>query len=301
MSEKIVVSEEVASALKHLRSQAGGRHFLVLSYAAGSKNQLAVVASGEGFVDEAKEHMQAGNEASYAYIRTDHRVELANTTKYAFLDYTPDGIAPMRKALLSQHKSQIQQLLQPISSSIQASKLTELTEDAVMQGIGESSGTKSNITSKAAFSSPAVDISRSAASKEVDYIGSHARSERPLQLKDESSIRGAFKAVRADADPTNWALVGFSDATYKELELKASGSNGIPELQAALDPNQPQYALFRTTEQIDKTTAVRFSFLRIVPTTLPPSKKAMIGTNGGFISELFKVSQHKLRIGKRIA
>lgn len=193
------------------------------------------------------------------------------------------------QALLSTHKGQVADLLKPAHISLQIAKTSEVSEDLIMDAIATASGTKVHETKKAAFSAPAVDISRSAAAKEADYLPSSAKSSRSLALKDEDEVKQAFKDVRADSCETDWALLGFTEGDkFDTLELKAKGEGGVAALRAALDPARPNYGLFRTREQIDKTSAVRFSFLRVVPTSLPPSKKAQIGTLNGAIETLFK-------------
>jgi len=287
MSEKLNIPADVQAALVSFRSKAldGGRHYLVLGYE--GKNTLHIEAQGEGFADDAKKFFADG-ECRYAYLRTDHKVELTNTTRFALADWTPDSVPPMRRALVSQHKAQVAQALQPVHVSVQASRLDEVSDDIILDKIGASSGTKSNVTAKAAFSAAAVDISRSTAAKEADYLPAAAKSSRTMELADEGAIKQAFKDVRADSVDVDWALLGFvQDGAYKTLELKRTGTGGPAALAAALDASQPQYALFRTREQIDQTNAVRFSFLRVVPTSLPPAKKAHIGTLNGVIRDLF--------------
>lgn len=50
----------------------------------------------------------------------------ANTVKFAYIDWTPQSIRPMRKALLSTHKSQVEAVLKPFHVSLQASNRNEL-------------------------------------------------------------------------------------------------------------------------------------------------------------------------------
>jgi len=47
------------------------------------------------------------NKCRYALFKSSHKVELANTVKFAFVDWTPTTISPLRKGLLSIHKGQV--------------------------------------------------------------------------------------------------------------------------------------------------------------------------------------------------
>jgi len=149
MAEKIVVPDSVRDALVAFRSKSlSGRHYIVLGYE--GKNVIKIEAQGEGFANDALALFPDG-ECRYAYLRMEHIIEKNTTTKFVLLDYTPDAIPPMRKALLSTHKAQVAQLLQPVHVSVQASSRAEISDDIVEDKIGAASGTKSNVTSKSAF------------------------------------------------------------------------------------------------------------------------------------------------------
>ena len=75
-------------------------------------------------------------------------MELANTVKFAFVDWTPPGIKPMLKALLSTHKGQIGDTFKPAHVTFQWREADDVSEQEILDKIGFSSGTKSHITSK---------------------------------------------------------------------------------------------------------------------------------------------------------
>eukprot|EP00457_Paulinella_chromatophora_P006922 gb/GEZN01006942.1/.p1 GENE.gb/GEZN01006942.1/~~gb/GEZN01006942.1/.p1 ORF type:complete len:274 (-),score=63.17 gb/GEZN01006942.1/:259-1080(-) len=56
---------------------------------------------------------------------------------------------------------------------------------------------------------------------------------------------------------------------------------------AALDQSRVWYGLFRVTEQIDKTTAVKFGFFKLLFPTIKTLWKAKLSTHRGFVVDLF--------------
>ena len=92
--------------------------------------------------------------------------------------------------------------------------------------------------------------------------------------------------VRSDAKETDWMLT-----TYPKKNVVAfvgSGSGGSAELLAQCsDPNEAYFGLVRVTDQIDRSTTVKFVFVKIQPDTMQPMKKASLTLIKGALDELF--------------
>jgi len=99
----------------------GANAWIVFGYE--GKARLIIVASGEGGVDELREHFLPGI-CSYGLIRKEWKIELANTTKFAFISWRPTGLKPMRKAMLSIHNPQVKDLLAPTHVQLEAEELS---------------------------------------------------------------------------------------------------------------------------------------------------------------------------------
>lgn len=272
--DKVVCDESVQAALKAFRNESDER-FIVLGYS--QPNTLVVIAEGPGGLQAAGEHL-VDDDARYVLLRKVHQVEVASTIKFAFVDWTPDSVKPLRKALLSTHKGQVQEMLKPYHVSLQATTRSELNEDEIAHKISDSSGTSSHVTESKVQSRPA--------SKSVASFTPAAAREESLHFENEDDVKSALKEVRDDHSETNWALVGYKDV--KTLALFGKGSGGVDELAGKLDDDQVFYALFRVTETVDQSTTVKFCFLRLLSDQVRPTDRAKMSTHMGFVHKLFE-------------
>lgn len=308
--EKIQLGEDVQEAIKRFRGTPQDQTtecFLVLGYANGSKNEISVLAEGAGGLEDVKAagEMFPSNDATYTLLRKSHQVEMAKTVKYAAVFWLPDSAPPMRKALLSTHKGQMEDILKPYHVNIVAGEASDLKEDEIMDKIGFSSGTKSQVTTKKAFAAIGGRLAAGAFDEQTGTVGAAARatsnyqggtsgdlvkkeaqSAITLQLEDEDAIRSALQAVRSDAAPEDWCLVHY--VNDKTLGLVGQGSGGVDEMVGNLTDQEVFYGLFRITEQIDKSTTVKFGFVNLMPEkNVSAIKRGKISTHQGFVSGLF--------------
>ena len=75
-------------------------------------------------------------------LRSDYKVEMATTQKFSFIDWTPDTLKPMRRALVSTHKEQVISLLGPFQATVQCSDEQDLAGAAneISKKLGMASG-----------------------------------------------------------------------------------------------------------------------------------------------------------------
>lgn len=327
MSEKLVVPSDgsVSLALQSFHQSASssssplGRSFLVLTYA--NTNTLCVEQGvTDGFYEEAKSFFK-GDNCRFVLLRTDHQVELAKTVKFVLIDWTPTTLSPMRRALLSTHKGQLLQLVQPVHVSFQISDekdLAHLSEKEIMDKVEEAAGTKNNITKKEANVYQAVDISRSvntattttssaasassasstsssvsvldasSASTRAGLVPSSVTAVQSLSLANADELKQALATVRAAKEGhNNWVVLTYQEGSKSVLTLAGTGNGGVEELKNALNDERIYYGLFTVQEKIDKTIATRVCFFRLVPSKLPILKRSFSTTHQGFIQELF--------------
>jgi len=107
-----------------------------------------------------------------------------------------------------------------------------------------------------------------------------------LLFGDEDAIRVAIKAVRSDADETDWCLIAYESNTSNKINLVGKGSDGLDELIPHLKNDCVQYGLYRTTDTVDNTIAVKFVFICWVGDKVPIIRKARITTHKGEITSL---------------
>jgi len=290
-------------ALKSFR-QGEGDLFLVFGYA--EKSVLNVVAEGKGSLEEAKAHLP-NNECRYILIKKDVKVEMAKTVKFALVDWTPDGIPPLKRALLSTHKGQLKELLGSVHVSMPASDNKDLDEGVLMKKINDSAGISTNVTDKAA-TGPKVDVKKGAGAsgsgrasvsdqKSPTKTGTPSVAQGGPGLKLSDDFAGAIKAVRDGKDAT-WMVARSADKGTS-LNVVASGSGAIDEIQGKMEDGECCFALIRVTEQIDKSTTVKFVFIKWQPETLAPMVKAAINVRKGEIEKAFSPFHVNLQIAHK--
>lgn len=291
--EKVLTDEGFEGQVRAFRNDDRGDSFLVFGYGA-SPNIIRLIAEGGGGLEQAKQHFQP-DDSFYALIRKSHAVDLARTTKFAFVDWTSETINPVRKAILATHKGQIKKLAEPFHVSLEATAWHELDDQELNSRIGFVSGTSNYVTTKGALSAAPSGIDalgkvRSAASTSgLAHVPDSVTASRAVLVHDESAIKRAIHAVRDDADPTNWMLASYMD-DHQTLTLRGSGEGGVDEMLSHLNTSTVWYGLFRVNEQFDKTSNVRFVHFKYLPSSLPWSamQRAKISTHQGAVRPLFE-------------
>jgi hypothetical protein len=292
----------VQEALQRIRARVDSKEhednamWLVLGYS--DVNTLSVVAEGRGGLDEAKEHCDGKNER-YILTRQGHQVELSYTVKFAYISWTPDTLSPMRKALLTTHKGQVEDFMKPYHVSLMASDLSEMTTAAINDKVGFSSGTKIHQTEKKSsgmLSTGSRIMGQSGGAGAATYADVKRRKEnipktaqqntKELRFVDPAGFAAGMAAVRDDKDATDWVLVNY--ATSKTLQVVGTGSGGPDELATFLnDTTNCFYGLFRQNHQIDNSVTVKFGFMRWLGLQMPMVRKAKLATHRGFVNDAF--------------
>lgn len=267
--------------------------FVVLSYS--DKTTLTVVSEGAGSIDAAAAHFKP-SDASYVLIRKNHKVEMVQTVKFAFVAWVPESAPPMRKSMLTIHKSQIKDLFLPFHVFLDCTDAADLkkAESQIMDKIGFSSGTKLHVTNKEEYKAPtnlaAQGGVKHAQNKSSNLVSDSVQKNRELGFADKEAFDAAYAAVKSDTDPTDWMLLGYvrngDDFDIKTLTLLGSGSGGIPELASRLDDEQVYYAYFRLTEQYDKSVTTKFCYLKLMTNKVRPLQRSKMTTHAGFMKEI---------------
>lgn len=300
--ETLKKDESVDAALGRIRARMEAQdtesNALWVVFGYGNQNTLTLIAEGKGGLNEAAEHCPA-DKCRYILLRKAHKVELSWTVKFAYVDWTPDTLNPMRKSLLTVHKGQASDMFAPHHVFLKASSADELDDSVILDKIGFSSGTKHHTTDKKASgllsssSRPMADVKLGAAKdqKQVESSGMVSKSvlkSRALRIANEDEFDAAMSAFRSDSDATNWLLVDYKNATT--LQFVSSGSGGVAELAANMpaDTKTCYYAAFRVTHKIDNSVTVKFGFIKKLNPGMSPVLKAKISTHRGFVVSKFR-------------
>jgi len=298
----------VEAALKAIRGEGKDGDWLVIGYA--DKSTLCVVASGSGGLGESKQHLVDG-EGRYVLFRKDVKVEMAKTVKFVLIDWTPDTVSPLRRALLSTHKGQIQDLMKPYHVSVQAVKITEVDEADVLHRIDVASGIAVHVTTKVA-TGPTSPTHRTVPSdggaerkassfapssgKPASFVPSSDTGSK-VEFQDADNFKSIMSQLRNSKSDVNWVLVSY--AAKDKLAVLGSGNGTIEQaLELAQDDNV-NFGLIRMQEQIDKSLTTKFIYFKWQPDSVAPTKKAYVGTKKGAIDAFFAPYHLDFVIGSR--
>jgi len=270
-----------------------------------------VIAEEKGGITEAMKYFPE-DDCRYALLRVNHKVEVANTIKFVFVDWTPNGLKPMRKAQVGTHKAQVQNFLKPFHAHIEAAEKSELSEELVAQKIGMASGTASKIVATVHSSttpSTATSASASASASTTVHHSGHFSSaatraaspsreakETKILFTDEAQFHDAVKTVKNSKD-INWTLASY--AKKDTLSLIGSGGGGLTELLTKLEEENVNFGLIRLSITRDNHPETRFVYLKWQPDSIKPMKKAEINTRSSSIAALFAPFHCDFHISKK--
>jgi len=303
----------------------GPDYFVVLGYAAADSYSLIVVAEGPGSWDEASKSLNA-KDGGYVFLRKDHKVEMAKTVKFAFVDWFPAAMPLKRRLGLQTVKKQVVDLLKPLHFELQASELSDVDQKTIDAKIGFVSGTASHVAAKkddapkdaAAAAAPAAAAASAAAAaaspKKDDAPAKEAPAKktwghgktpssgaasaapaaaRPnfggggaaVKAADDAAWSAALKDVRDDKKETNWLVATYDGGV---VTLVGTGSDGFTGLVSKIDDAAVTMALLRVREVIDgKSNTTKFVFIKAVPASVKPLKRADVATKSGAIEKFF--------------
>jgi len=295
----------------------GPEYFVVLKFQGGAGTMLEVAAEGAGGWVEASAQLK-NEDGAYVFLRKDHKVEMAKTVKFAFVDWFPNGLKAMRRMQLSGLKKSVEDLCKPFHVGLSASDLSDVNQGMIDARIGFVSGTavhvkdggaaaaaapaataaadapKAEETAKAA-DAPAPEVAKPVeAKKPVSKPSSGGVTAKPMvssgstgiKFADGTALTDALKEIRDDKKETNWVVANYADKDT--LALGGSGSDGFNGMIAKIADDIISFGLLRVTEMIDgKSKTTKFVYVKSIPPTVKPMKKAEITTRAGSIEKVF--------------
>jgi len=276
------------NAISDVRSNETETCWLVFTYHPSAKNTLIVKGTGASDVEALKQHFHSDN-ICYALYRTTDKIDNSVTVKFVFIIWCGEKVPIMTKAKMTTHKGSITSLIGQYHVDINASELNEISEDIIIRSVKNASGTALHVKDSgvASASSPS-SVPRTNYSSTNRAGGAPVSKAKPTVSQgstnqvtfDEEAITNAIKAVRSDSDECDWCLLGYEGSSSKII-LIGKGEDGLEQLLPALDETQVMYGLFRTTDTVDNTVAVKFVLILWVGEKVPIMKKARSTTHKG--------------------
>jgi len=299
-------------------AEKGPEYFVVLRFQGGAGSLLEVAAEGAGGWAEASAQLKP-DDGGYVLLRKDHKVEMAKTVKFAFIEWFPNGLKAMRRIQLSGLKKPAEDLCKPFHVGLSASDLSDVNQAMIDARIGFVSGTASHVKdggaaapAAAAAAAPAADSPKEAAAaadgpapavaaeapkpveKKAPKPSSGGVTAKPMvssgstgiKFADGTAVTDALKEIRDDKKETNWVVANYADKDT--LAFAGSGNDGFNGMIGKISDDGISFGLLRVTEMIDgKSKTTKFVFVKSIPPTIKPMKKAEITTRAGAIEKVF--------------
>jgi hypothetical protein len=302
--------ERAKQAFSEVRSNENSANWLLFTYSDTSKNTLDFVGSGSGGVEELKTHLKE-DRTSYGLVRVTDKIDNSVTVKFVLIVWVGEKVPFVKKAQVTTHKGSVSKLFGQYHNDIHANLLDEISESLVMSKVKDASGTAQHVKDSVASSGgggassapqqqqpqqekPKTATASPASAPKKEAAGAIPKAASSMvAFADEDALRAAIKAVRADNDATDWMLMGYEGNT-NTLKLVATGQGDLDELITHLKADQIYYGLYRTTDTIDNTVAVKFVMIVWVGESVPIIRKARITTHKGDVTTF--LGQHHVDV-----
>lgn len=99
-----------------------------------------------------------------------------------------------------------------------------------------------------------------------------------MTLTEDPKIAQTYEEVRDDRVDTNWLFLGFVSDAEDRLEVKASGSDGLPGFKKALSPDQAGFGFLRIPLRNDEySERIKFVFVSYCGPRVKVMRKAKLG------------------------
>lgn len=257
-------------------------------------------------------HLTTGN-IGYGLIRVPIQVDGNDVTRFVLVAHVGSEVSGLLKAQKVTHKGQLLDVIGQFHTDVASESPSEVSAAIVSEAVARAAGTRDNLTTAAPSQNKRVDAK--AASAPAPNAGAAAAAAAPakkfagagqgaslvsqpkkgnavntssvaLSFDDREAVQRALAAVRADSDPTDWALLGYSgDAA---LKLVGQGQGGADELARHIeDPDGgAYYGLVRVNTTFDGQQVVRFVFIFYLGDKIKVVRKAKITTHRGAIQDV---------------
>ncbi len=277
------VPDDVFASLNAVRADSSSTDFTLIGW--DTPTSLKVLSSSDGGLSALIEALPA-NDVAYGLLRQNFTWESvgdvsAETVKFVFVYWFPDsGVPLMRKMKVGTFEGETRKLFADYHVDLSAGNLSEISADIVKTLL-------ENVTGKADHTGAEV-IQKKEEKYERKFVGGMSGKTQELPMVDEAAVMGAIADVRNDTNvDAEWVIVSFDVSGRKPaLQLKATGSGGLESFKAALDKDSFNYGIFRLTETIDETEAVKFCFIKSQPEATPFRQKGKLGMLTGAVASV---------------
>jgi len=262
----------------------------LVSYQGENTNDVALLGKGDGGVNELVSHLN-DKIVAHGLVRVTEKFDNSVTVKFVYINWVGEGIHRMLRARLGTHSGAIKDIFSPYHVNVDATTLSEISEDIITRTVSKASGTAVHVLEKSAgSSSPSASSPSHRAGKSpagaVKGVSGVPKPTDNVKFGDESKIKQAIQDVRSDATSTNWVLLTYDAPSSSTIVLAGSGDGGSEELISHLKDDNVGYGLVRQQEKYDDSVRVMFAYVNWVGENIPRMQKARLGTHTGAVKGL---------------
>jgi len=285
MSLKWVDLNEIRDAIADVRNDKTSTNWALVSYQGENTNDVGLLGKGDGGIDELISLLK-DDIVAHGLLRVTEKFDNSITVKFVYINWVGESIHRMLRARLGTHSGAIKELITPYHVNVDATNLSEISEEIVTRTVSKASGTAVHVlaTQKGGSSSPSANFKGSSSpAGAVKGVSGVPKATDNVKFGDEAGIRKAIQDVRSDATATNWVLLTYDGPT---IVLAGSGDGGSQELISHLKDDNVGYGLVRQQEKYDDSVRVMFAYVNWVGENIPRMQKARLGTHTGAVKGL---------------
>ncbi|KAK4053212.1 hypothetical protein OIO90_003986 [Microbotryomycetes sp. JL221] len=135
-----VAAPEIKEAYEQVRDNKSDVTWLLLDYETDKSDTLNLTGKGNGGLDELKQHL-SDDRASFGYAKITYANDKeSQREKFIFITWIGSNVKVMRKAKLSVHKADVQNVLRIFSIEVPANSLNDLDEGPIVTRLRKAGG-----------------------------------------------------------------------------------------------------------------------------------------------------------------
>jgi len=262
---------EGLNVIKEVRQDSNKKNWVIFGYE--NKNTITLTASGEGGLEELKQHLK-DDEIQYSLLKVVDIFDNLPVTRFVWIVWAGTHVKIFFKASITTHRGKIKDFIGQSHVTIDASSKEEITEEIISQKVSDASGSSNRVLSG--------DNQRQQKSGVAKQQGKIETGD--LSFLDAETQKGAIAAVRNDKETHNWVLLGYQGQT-NNIELIGTGTGGANELAHHLREDLIAFGLVRVEIKFDNQLVTRFALIDFVGNGISTVRKAKTVTFKNRIAE----------------
>jgi len=273
----IVDRDELARVLKALGNVDDPTNWVLLGYGEG-KNDIVVVNSGSGGIDEFKAHINQDDKIFFGLLETMVAGDEYNTVKRVLVTWIGSSVpAGLAKARAAGHRTELKEVIKEwvsVASEYQTARIEDINFDNIAQTLTRMR--------------PSYHTSTHATTERKQMSeGKHGTSSKLIVLDEDTAKAGLKQIFDGTAD---WAMLAYVEGREDEVELIETGTGGLEALKERFPTNRIYFVMLslKMPTGINTESVTKYILLSLVGTQVKPLQKARSGGQRKEIQEFIQ-------------